>query len=557
MERCCTKKVPKSSARSETVARKAAAPSPNRHPIARIQRAVGNQAVQRLINSPVIQAKLQVSSPGDPFEREADQVASTVMRKALPTQMEEDEEKVVQAKADGSPAQASPSANNVESTLSSGGGGSRLPDSVRSFMEPRFGRDFGHVNVHTGSDAIQMNRAVGSQAFTNGSNIYFGAGYSPTNLELTAHELTHVVQQTGDRGPRGTGAAAVSPKLSIQRMPEAQIQRRLIVSGSSEALVQEYLGVVGTAAGLRLNWTFATPRVTNGGNLPGPVPSPTGRTDLLRVINHPTQNAELHIGRNQPSVLIGAFPTAPSTIQTIDMDDIRNLNANLPGQGTAFAFHEMIENFNHHGAGAPGLGPSHIVGSEAESNVLEEQGIAGRRLGGGTAPTVISAPPGQPTGPNIIYRRVLAAYTHYFLEIIHRVTTGSPTGPGADFEIISARRIPKVQVSQRTINGFTSGSTAIPLLGNVILALTLADLNANPNSTVLIEGFSDSIGAAAGNVTTSRNRAATAQAFFIANGINANRIAIVGRGETNFVATNANEAGRSQNRRIQLTVHRP
>ncbi len=64
-------------------------------------------------------------------------------------------------------------------------------------MEPRFGVDFSHVRVHTGSNAIQMNRDVGAQAFTHGSDIYYGAGSSPTNLELTAHELTHVVQQTG------------------------------------------------------------------------------------------------------------------------------------------------------------------------------------------------------------------------------------------------------------------------------------------------------------------------------------------------------------------------
>src|SRR5215471_17728519 len=57
--------------------------------------------------------------------------------------------------------------------------------------------DFSQVRVHTGSDAIHMNRDVGAQAFPHGSDIYFGEGHCPSNLELTAHELTHVVQQTG------------------------------------------------------------------------------------------------------------------------------------------------------------------------------------------------------------------------------------------------------------------------------------------------------------------------------------------------------------------------
>lgn len=50
------------------------------HPLLNLQRSIGNQAVQRLIPSPYIQAKLNVSSPGDQYEHEADRVADTVMR---------------------------------------------------------------------------------------------------------------------------------------------------------------------------------------------------------------------------------------------------------------------------------------------------------------------------------------------------------------------------------------------------------------------------------------------------------------------------------------------
>jgi hypothetical protein len=87
---------------------------------------------------------------------------------------------------------------DLESRLNaSKGGGSALAPEVRAFMEPRFGADFSSVRVHTGSEAVQMNRELGAQAFTHGSDVYFGAGKSPGNNELTAHELTHVVQQTG------------------------------------------------------------------------------------------------------------------------------------------------------------------------------------------------------------------------------------------------------------------------------------------------------------------------------------------------------------------------
>ena len=87
---------------------------------------------------------------------------------------------------------------NLENRLnSSKGGGSPLPDDVRSFMEPRFGADFSQVRVHTGSESVQMNRDLNAQAFTHRQDVYFGAGKAPGKDMLTAHELTHVVQQTG------------------------------------------------------------------------------------------------------------------------------------------------------------------------------------------------------------------------------------------------------------------------------------------------------------------------------------------------------------------------
>ena len=111
----------------------------------------------------------------------------------------EERDEAIQTKSSGSLADSFEARADVETQINqSKGQGSPLPDSVQTYMEPRFGTDFSHVRVHTGRDAIQMNRDVGAQAFTHGSDIYYGEGRSPTNLELTAHELTHVVQQTGN-----------------------------------------------------------------------------------------------------------------------------------------------------------------------------------------------------------------------------------------------------------------------------------------------------------------------------------------------------------------------
>jgi hypothetical protein len=45
-----------------------------------LQRSIGNQATRRLINSAYIQTKLQISTPQDPLEQEADRTADSVMR---------------------------------------------------------------------------------------------------------------------------------------------------------------------------------------------------------------------------------------------------------------------------------------------------------------------------------------------------------------------------------------------------------------------------------------------------------------------------------------------
>ena len=132
----------------------------------------------------LVQAKLFTETSKAPLQRQPE--------------TEEEETEPIQAKSAGAMSDSFEAGADVETQVSqSKGRGSPLPDPVRAYMEPRFGVDFSQVRIHTGSDALQMNQAVGAQAFAHGRDIYFGAGHSPTNLALTAHELTHVVQQTG------------------------------------------------------------------------------------------------------------------------------------------------------------------------------------------------------------------------------------------------------------------------------------------------------------------------------------------------------------------------
>lgn len=194
--------------------------SPADH-ILHLQRTVGNQAVQRLYKAGLIQAKLTVGAPNDAFEQEADRVADRVMRMPDPQlqrePLKEEDERLRKKELAGASYELGPDAEKQVQSLQ--GGGRPLPETVRAFMEPRFGVDFGSVRLHTDASAAESARAIDAQAYTLGRNIVFGEGrYAPDTSEgkhLLAHELTHVVQQ-------GVGLGKGPENLSRTRQPTIQ-----------------------------------------------------------------------------------------------------------------------------------------------------------------------------------------------------------------------------------------------------------------------------------------------------------------------------------------------
>src|SRR5262245_24039520 len=77
------KKRPAQEAKSASSARRGQAISGQSgkiSPILHLQRTISNHAVLQLLRDKTIQTKLQISQPGDEYEREADRVAEQVMR---------------------------------------------------------------------------------------------------------------------------------------------------------------------------------------------------------------------------------------------------------------------------------------------------------------------------------------------------------------------------------------------------------------------------------------------------------------------------------------------
>ena len=148
-----------------------------------------------------IQTKLAIGASNDALEQEADQVAAQVL--AAPSRsVVSGVAPRIQRVTGQSSGDAETTPASVHHTLS--GSGSPLEAALRQDMEQRFGHDFSRVRVHSGAAAEQSAREVNAHAYTAGSSIVFGAGqFAPGSHEgrrLLAHELTHVVQQTGAAG---------------------------------------------------------------------------------------------------------------------------------------------------------------------------------------------------------------------------------------------------------------------------------------------------------------------------------------------------------------------
>jgi hypothetical protein len=109
-------------------------------------------------------------------------------------------QRLISLSGDGAGPEAGPEVE--ESIQQKRGGGQALDSGVRRQMESSMGADFGGVRVHNDTQSDGLNRALNAKAFTTGQDIFFSAGsYRPGTAggrELLAHELTHVVQQTGD-----------------------------------------------------------------------------------------------------------------------------------------------------------------------------------------------------------------------------------------------------------------------------------------------------------------------------------------------------------------------
>ncbi len=105
--------------------------------------------------------------------------------------------------------------------------------------------------------------------------------------------------------------------------------------------------------------------------------------------------------------------------------------------------------------------------------------------------------------------------------------------------------------------------------GNITFKTGSSDLNADfykvldgvgmvvdeyEKTLIVVEGHTDNVGSDESNQTLSERRASTVGQYIAGRGINGQRVLTAGFGESRPIASNDSDAGRSQNRRVEVRL---
>ena len=127
--------------------------------------------------------------------------------------------------------------------------GQPLDITTRLFMESRFGYDFSQVHIHANAQAAKSARAVDALAYTVGNDVVFADSQYATSTSvghrLLAHELTHVIQQSGvSSGGQLQGQLTINqPGDAFEQEADAATERIMAGAHASESLTSSGLAI--------------------------------------------------------------------------------------------------------------------------------------------------------------------------------------------------------------------------------------------------------------------------------------------------------------------------
>jgi outer membrane protein OmpA-like peptidoglycan-associated protein len=251
--------------------------------------------------------------------------------------------------------------------------GMPLDAGLRDRAEGSLGMDLGAVRVHTGPGAAEAAGAISAQAYTVGSDVYFGQGHYQPGTDagdrLIAHEVVHVAQQAGApaTGPlpqlevsrtgepaeaeadRGAEAILIGAPFSPSEQP-APIARAETLTGNPAEL-QDSAGNPTT--------THREPTVDDAANRPGTREAPVDER-AANVKPVATEAAPLHL---EP-------PVCPSP-ELVYEESSEQVSPPPSGFTTVARFRGNIDRPNVHREALPGL----FLDGGPTANDVQQSGI--------------------------------------------------------------------------------------------------------------------------------------------------------------------------------------
>jgi outer membrane protein OmpA-like peptidoglycan-associated protein len=123
--------------------------------------------------------------------------------------------------------------------------------------------------------------------------------------------------------------------------------------------------------------------------------------------------------------------------------------------------------------------------------------------------------------------------------------------PGAEVERVGEGIL--VTFESGILFGFDS--TSIQPQGRENLRTLAANLDKYPDTDLLVVGHTDDVGADDYNQSLSERRARAAADYLVSQGVERSRLRTSGRGELEPVAENTSDAGRQENRRVEIAIY--
>jgi len=99
---------------------------------------------------------------------------------------------------------------------------------------------------------------------------------------------------------------------------------------------------------------------------------------------------------------------------------------------------------------------------------------------------------------------------------------------------------------------FDTNKAALKEDGDAVVTEIVKVLQANPTLKIAVKGYTDNEGNEAHNLLLSKYRSAAVVSAIVLSGVDASRLTSEGLGASNPIADNTSEAGRAQNRRVEL-----